>query len=369
MLEKLLGRCGNMEEFWKGKKVLVTGHTGFKGGWLSLWLHKLGAEVIGYALEPPTTPSLFQCINLKDKVTSIYGDILDIENLTKVFETYKPEIVLHLAAQPLVRRSYIEPRETFNINIMGTVNLLNLIRQYDCVKAVVNVTSDKCYENKEWHWGYREIEPMGGDDPYSCSKGCSELITNSFRKSYFNEKNIYLASARAGNVIGGGDWAEDRLVPDIINFLSKNEVPIIRNPNAIRPWQYVLEPLYGYMLLAENLWNEGSKYAEGWNFGPENDSIITVSELANEMMKIWDGGKDITFNIDKGKQFHEAQFLKLDYSKAKNKLGWYHKLTIKETLEWTVEWYKAFHKNEDMEQFSLGQLEKYEKLRRNEEIL
>lgn len=350
--------------FWKGKKVLITGHTGFKGSWLSLWLHKLGADVIGYALSPPSKPNLFESINLKEKIISIDGNLLDIKNLYNVVEKYKPEIVFHLAAQSIVSKSYEDPVETFNTNIIGTVNIFDVVRRFQCVKVVVNVTSDKCYENKEWTWSYRENEPMGGYDPYSCSKGCSELITNSFRKSYFSDQNIHLASARAGNVIGGGDWAKDRLVPDIVRALSENLVPVIRNPNAIRPWQHVLEPVSGYMLLAEKMWDEGDKYDEGWNFGPENNSIITVSELVYELKKLWSENNDCFYDIDNFKQFHEAQILKLDSSKAKYKLGWNPKLTILQTIEWTVEWYKAFNCNFDMLQFSLKQIDNYEKLRR-----
>ena len=354
-----------MQSFWHGKRVLITGHTGFKGSWLSLWLHNLGAEVVGYALQPPTHPSLFETINLQKNITSIHGNILDRENLAGTFEKFKPEIVFHLAAQPIVRKSYAEPIDTFNTNVMGTVNLLDVVRKSDSVKVVVNVTSDKCYENKEWTWGYRETEPMGGHDPYSCSKGCSELITNSFRNSYLNEQNIHLASARGGNVIGGGDWAEDRLVPDIIKSLSNNQFPIIRNPYAIRPWQHVLEPLSGYKLLAEKLWEEGHKYAEGWNFGPENENIITVSELVNQLMSFWGINDEAACAIDSSIQPHEAQLLKLDSSKAKYKLGWNQRLTIDQTLEWTTDWYRAFMNHADMQKFTLSQIEAYEKLRSN----
>ena len=354
-----------MTSFWNGKRVLITGNTGFKGSWLSLWLHKLGAEVIGYSLQPPSNPNLFETINLKEKIIAIRGDIMDSATLANIFEKYKPEIVFHLAAQSLVRKSYAEPFETFNTNIMGTVNVFDTIRRSKSVKVVINVTSDKCYENREWNWGYRENESMGGHDPYSCSKGCSELITNSYRKSYFNEQNVYLASSRAGNVIGGGDWADDRLIPDIIKFLSNNQRPIIRNPYAIRPWQHVLEPLSGYMILAEKMWECGHKYAEGWNFGPENDSMITVSEVANQLVSLWGMNGEVVCDRDTNKQFHEAQFLNLDCSKAKYKLGWSPKLTIKQTLEWTIDWYKAFENNVDMQRCSLSQIENYEKLRSN----
>ena len=351
-----------MTSFWHGKRVLITGHTGFKGGWLSLWLKSLGAEIVGYSLQPPTSPNLFDSIGLEKDITSIHGNILDRESLANTFDKYKPEIVFHLAAQPIVRKSYADPIDTFNTNVMGTVNLFDVIRKSESVKVVVNVTSDKCYENKEWTWGYRETEPMGGYDPYSCSKGCSELITNSFRKSYFSDQNIYLASARAGNVIGGGDWAEDRLVPDIIKSLSNNQFPVIRNPFAIRPWQHVLEPLNGYKLLAEKLWIDGHKYAEGWNFGPENENIITVSELVNQLMNFWGVNEEAACSLDSSNQPHEAQLLKLDSSKAKYMLGWSQKLPICQTLEWTTDWYRAFNDHADMKKFTLSQIEAYEKL-------
>ncbi|MBU3170209.1 CDP-glucose 4,6-dehydratase [Clostridium estertheticum] len=350
--------------FWSGKKVLITGHTGFKGSWLCLWLQKLGAEVIGYALEAPTVPNLFKVAGVQENMTSIVADVRNKERLFNVIKTYKPEIIFHLAAQPLVRKSYANPVETFETNIMGTVNLLEAIRFSESVKVVVNITSDKCYDNKEWSWGYREIDAMGGYDPYSCSKGCSELITNSFRKSYFNEKNIQLASVRAGNVIGGGDWAEDRLVPDIIKYLIKSESVSIRNPFAIRPWQHVLEPLNGYMMLAETMWQNGEKYSEAWNFGPDDDHVITVGELTDKLTKLWKGNLEI--KKDNRKQPHEATLLKLDCSKAKLRLGWHPKLNLEDTLIWTVNWYKEFVANRNaMKEVTLKQIEAYERLRRN----
>ena len=350
--------------FWSGKKVLVTGHTGFKGSWLCLWLQKLGAEVIGYALEAPTVPNLFKVAGVQENMTSIIDDIRNKEGLLNVIKTYKPEIIFHLAAQPLVRKSYANPVETFETNIMGTVNLLDAIRFSESIRVVVNITSDKCYDNKEWSWGYREIDSMGGYDPYSCSKGCSELITNSFRQSYFKEKNIHLASVRAGNVIGGGDWAEDRLVPDIIKSLIKSEIVSIRSPFAIRPWQHVLEPLNGYMMLARAMWQNGEKYSEAWNFGPDDDHVITVGELTNNLTKLWMG--NLKIKKDSKKQPHEATLLKLDCSKAKINLGWYPKLNLADTLMWTVDWYKEFVENSDaMKAVTLKQIETYEKLRRN----
>lgn len=350
--------------FWNGKKVLVTGHTGFKGSWLCLWLQKLGAKVIGYALEAPTAPNLFKIARIEENMTSIIDDIRNREKLISVIKANKPEIVFHLAAQSLVRKSYANPAETFETNVMGTVNLFEAVRFSESVKVVINITSDKCYENKEWPWGYREVDPMGGYDPYSCSKGCSELVTNSFRQSYFKEKNIQLASARAGNVIGGGDWAEDRLVPDIIKSLINGESLHIRNPFAIRPWQHVLEPLNGYMILAEAMWQHGENYSEAWNFGPNDNHVITVGELTNKLTKLWNGNLEIKEKSIK--QLHEATLLKLDCSKAKLKLRWYPKLNLEDTLMWTINWYKEFVSNSyGAKEMTLKQIEDYEKLRRN----
>ena len=349
--------------FWNEKKVLITGHTGFKGSWLSLWLQKLGAEVIGYALEEPTNPSLFKVAKINENMVSEINDIRNKQMLVNTIERYKPEIIFHLAAQPLVRKSYKNPVETFETNVMGTVNLLEAVRNSNSVKVVVNITSDKCYENKEWPWGYRETDPMGGYDPYSCSKGCSELVTNSFRQSYFKDKNVYLASARAGNVIGGGDWAADRLVPDIIKALFNNESLNIRNPFAIRPWQHVLEPLSGYMMLAEAMWNYGEKYSEAWNFGPNDEHVINVGELADRLTNYWN--ENLEIKRFSNKEPHEATFLKLDSSKSKIKLGWYPILNMEDTLIWTIEWYKKFmSESNNMKDFTLSQIEAYEKLRR-----
>ncbi|MCB2359373.1 CDP-glucose 4,6-dehydratase [Clostridium estertheticum] len=350
--------------FWCGKKVLVTGHTGFKGSWLCLWLQKLGAEVIGYALEAPTVPNLFKVAQVEENMMSIIDDIRNKDRLVSVLKKYKPDIVFHLAAQSLVRKSYANPVETFETNVMGTVNLLDAIRFSESIRVVVNITSDKCYDNKEWSWGYREIDSMGGYDPYSCSKGCSELVTNSFRQSYFKGKDIHLASARAGNVIGGGDWAEDRLVPDIIKSLIKIEPVSIRNPFAVRPWQHVLEPLNGYMMLAEAMWQHGEKYSEPWNFGPDDDHVITVGELTNKLSSLWKENLEIKKDIRK--QPHEATLLKLDCSKAKLNLGWYPKLNLEDTLIWTTDWYKEFTwKSEGMKEVTIKQIEAYDKLRRD----
>lgn len=348
---------------YKGRKVLVTGHTGFKGSWLSLILHKLGADVYGYALESPTKPSLFEEAKIGDLITSFIGDVRDLENLTKVFEQVNPEIVIHMAAQPLVRDSYKIPVETYAINVMGTVNVLEVCRQSrHSVKAIVNVTTDKCYENKEWHWGYRENEPMGGYDPYSNSKGCSELVTSSYRNSFFNPKDydkhgVAIASARAGNVIGGGDWAGDRLIPDFIRAITQNQKVIIRSPYAIRPWQHVLEPLNGYLTLAAKLYKEGPKYDGGWNFGPDDKDAKNVEWITQTLCKLW--GNGASFEIDTNPQPHEANYLKLDCSKAKAELGWGSKWNINKSLESIVEWNKVFLSKQDIRKITEKQIEEY----------
>lgn len=344
------------------RKVLITGHTGFKGSWLSIILNELGAIVSGYALEPPTQPSLFNVIGLGNIIDSHIGDIRDLENLQKVMDKVRPEIVFHMAAQPLVRDSYKMPVETYSTNVMGTVHLLEACRNNASVKAIVNVTTDKCYENREWHWGYRENEPMGGYDPYSNSKGCSELVTSSYRSSYFNPKDyrkhgVALASARAGNVIGGGDWANDRLIPDFIRAISKGERIQIRSPHAIRPWQHVLEPLNGYLLLAAQLLGEGIKYAEAWNFGPNDDDAKNVEWITRNLCGLW--GQEAAYVINKHPQPHEANYLKLDCSKARAELNWYQKWDIKQALISIVEWNKAFLNGEKMLDVTINQIHKY----------
>jgi len=329
---------------FKDKKVLVTGHTGFKGSWLTIFLNMLGAEVYGYSLEPPTSPSLFVEAKLDELAHSYIGDVRDLDKLSKFIQEVKPDFVIHMAAQPLVRDSYKIPVETFSINVMGTVNLLESVRLNLGYKmAVVNVTTDKCYENKEWHWGYRENEPMGGYDPYSNSKGCSELVTASYRNSFFN-KNEYqthqvaLASARAGNVIGGGDWANDRLIPDFLRAIANKVNVNIRSPYAIRPWQHVLEPLNGYLTLAAKLYAEGTIYAEGWNFGPDDSDAKNVEWVISEICTLW--GDGASYSIDQTPQPHEANYLKLDCSKAKSELSWYPNWDIKKTLSSIVDWNK-----------------------------
>jgi CDP-glucose 4,6-dehydratase len=347
-----------IETFWKGKKVFITGHTGFKGSWLALWLNKMNAEVTGYSIEPPSNPNLFTLINLEKHIKSINGNINDREKLKVALQESEAEIVFHLAAQSLVKKSYINPIETYEINIMGTVNLFEAVRSSKTVKAVVNITSDKCYENKEWLWGYREKDPMGGYDPYSSSKGCAELITSAYRDSFFKNEGVVLASARAGNVFGGGDWAENRLIPDIIRAILSDQKIIIRNPNATRPWQHVLEPLRGYLMLAQLLYNN-PEYAQGWNFGPDDTVIISVKQLTQKIIEVW--GQDISLEIDKNYNPHEAQYLKLDCSLAKQKLNWKPILKLDDSIEMTVEWYKAYKNNCNLEEITLDQIKQYEK--------
>jgi CDP-glucose 4,6-dehydratase len=347
---------------FKNRKVLITGHTGFKGSWLCLVLNMLGADVYGYALKPPTEPSLFNEAKVDELITSYIGDVRDYKHLNEVVSKIQPEIVIHMAAQALVRESYKTPVETYAINVMGTVHLLDACRNTSSIKAIVNVTTDKCYENKEWHWGYRENESMGGYDPYSNSKGCSELVTSSFRNSYFNPNNyeehgVAVASARAGNVIGGGDWADDRLIPDFIRSITKGEKVEIRSPFAIRPWQHVLEPLAGYLSLAAKLHSEGAKYAEGWNFGSDDSDAQNVEWITKTICEMW--GNGASFSIDTNPQPHEANYLKLDCSKAKAELGWLPKWDINKTLESIVSWNKAFLKGDNIRNITEQQIEEY----------
>jgi CDP-glucose 4,6-dehydratase len=353
-----------VRSFWKGKKVFLTGHTGFKGSWMSLWLHKLGAEVTGYALVPPTTPSLFQSAQIDQVVQSNIGDIRDFENLKKVLSLAKPDIVIHMAAQPLVRYSYSHPLETYMTNVMGTVHLLEAVRSTPSVRAVVNVTTDKCYENKEWPWGYRENEAMGGYDPYSSSKGCAELVTSAYRQSFFSspdtDKKVAVASARAGNVIGGGDWAEDRLVADILRAISKNRPVQVRNPHAIRPWQHVLEPLSGYLVLAQNLYEHGERFAQAFNFGPLESDAREVEWIVKKLVSQWGDGAGYTI-VQDPKALHEAHFLKLDCSKARSLLHWQPRWGLEQALESIVSWNKAFLKEEGQARSkTLKQIEDYE---------
>jgi len=348
--------------FWNNKRVFITGHTGFKGAWLCLWLHRLGANVSGYALDPPTEPSLYNLCRIDKLVRSTIADVRDGASLAEAMRAAKPEIVIHMAAQPLVRDSYKIPVETYAINVMGTVNLLEAVRSCTTVRAVINVTTDKCYENKEWIWGYRENEPLGGYDPYSNSKACSELVTAAYRSSYFNDKDyalhgVAIASARAGNVIGGGDWASDRLVPDFIRAILKKDQVIIRNPRATRPWQHVLEPLSGYLLLAQKLVVEGTRFSGGWNFGPDDSDAKPVDWLVERLCAKW--GNGASYSLDKGTHPHEAHYLKLDCSKAKNELGWHPQWDLEKAIDSIIEWTKAYTSKKDMAAICREQIEGY----------
>lgn len=349
--------------FWNGKRVFVTGHTGFKGGWLCLWLQQLGAQVTGFALPPSTSPSLFDVARVSSGMESIFGDIRDFAQLSDELRKAGPDIVIHMAAQPLVRYSYANPVETYATNVMGTVHLLEAVRACDSVRAVVVVTSDKCYENREWVWGYRENEPMGGYDPYSNSKGCAELVTAAYRSSYFNSQafdrhRVAVATARAGNVIGGGDWAADRLIPDMIRAIDRGEPVRIRNPLAIRPWQHVMEPLSGYLLLAEMLYLHGSRHAEAWNFGPEDSDARPVQWIVEKLTSAW--GEGASWMRDASPQPHEATFLKLDCSKAKSALQWSPRWGLDEAITRIAEWYKAFAMHKDMHAITLSQIDAYQ---------
>lgn len=341
-------------DFWKGKKVLVTGHTGFKGSWLCLWLQSLGAEVTGYALAPPGNPSLFEETRVAQGMVSLHGDIRDPEQMNRAMTRFQPEIVIHMAAQSLVRHSYLNPVETYATNVMGTVNVLEAVRQTASVRAAVIVTSDKCYENREWVWGYRENEAMGGYDPYSNSKGCAELVTSAYRQSFFRDGSAAVASARAGNVIGGGDWAADRLVPDMVRAIADRRPVSIRNPRAIRPWQHVLEPLSGYLLLAQKLYEDGTAYAEGWNFGPREDDARPVQWIAEQFTGLW--GEGASWVLDGAEHPHEAHYLKLDCSKARMRLDWQPKWSLETSLRKIVAWQKAHLRNQDMRTFTLEQI-------------
>lgn len=358
-MEDLEGMKMN-RNFWKGKKVFITGHTGFKGSWLSLWLQDSGAILKGYSLEPNTKPNLFEEAMVSEGMDSVIGDIRDIEKITKAINDFEPEIVIHMAAQPLVRLSYKNPVETYSTNVMGTVNLFEAVRCTPSVKAVVNVTTDKCYENKEWIWGYREDDPLGGHDPYSNSKGCSEIVTSAYRKSFFNSTNsAKIASARAGNVIGGGDWAEDRLIPDILKSLENNQPVLIRNPSATRPWQHVLEPLSGYLVLAEKLYLSRDEFAEAWNFGPEDEDVKSVRSVIEILVRKW--GNNASWLHDKSDHPHEAKLLKLDISKAKKFLEWSPNWSLHTSLESIIEWHENFINGGKVRDFTVKQIHKYEK--------
>lgn len=349
--------------FYKNRKVFITGHTGFKGSWLSLWLQSLGAKVSGYALEPIAQPNLFELAGIDDLVDSTIADVRNSATLLDALQTAQPEIVIHMAAQPLVRESYQNPVETYEINVMGSVNLFEAVRQCDSVRAVINVTTDKCYENREWIWGYRENEPLGGYDPYSSSKACSEIVTAAYRQSFFNTNNyerhgVALASARAGNVIGGGDWSADRLISDCVRALLKEEKIRIRNPFAIRPWQYVLEPLSGYLLLAKKLYEDGTQYSEAWNFGPNDTDAREVGWIVKQLCDKW--GDGALYEVDQGEHLHEAINLKLDCSKSRALLNWQPCWNLEQTLGSIVTWTKGYQSGSDVRIMCLEQIASYE---------
>ncbi len=365
-------RQGSMEvvemkpAFWRGKRVFITGHTGFKGSWMSLWLQSLGVELTGFALQPPTQPSLFDEARIGQGMRSIIGDIRNLAYLQKSMQECKPEIVIHMAAQPLVRYSYDNPVETYATNVMGAVHLLEAVRHTPSVKVVVNITTDKCYENREWAWGYRENEPMGGYDPYSNSKGCAELVTAAYRSSFFNpqtyhQHGVAIASVRAGNVVGGGDWAHDRLIPDILAAFESGRPAIIRNPNSIRPWQHVMEPLRGYIMLAEKLYTHGPEFAEGWNFGPNDEDARPVEWIVNEFVNLW--GQGATWQLAGGEHpQHEATYLKLDISKARSRLNWHPALRLGDALKMITEWTKQRQATADTQAITLNQILTYQKM-------
>lgn len=348
-------------EFWNGKRVFLTGHTGFKGSWLAIWLNSMGAIVKGFALAPESAPALFIEAKVDEILESEIGDIRDLATLSKSMQSFNPDILIHMAAQPLVRLSYKEPVETYSTNVMGTVNVLEAARACPNLKAIVSVTTDKCYENKEWPWGYRENEPMGGHDPYSSSKACAELVTSAYRNSFFNTPDSpALASARAGNVIGGGDWAEDRLIPDILRAFEKREAVVIRNPLSTRPWQHVLEPLSGYLMLAEALFEKGDLYAEAWNIGPKDQDCQPVSWILNKMVNAW--GDNATWKLDKDNNPHEAGFLKLDCSKVKSRLKWEPKWNLDFTLDLIVKWHQDWLAGKNTRTLCINEIEAYNNL-------
>lgn len=344
--------------FWRNKRVLVTGHTGFKGSWLCLWLQSMGAELKGIALEPPTEPALFHVARVAEGMQHCIADIRDEAAVKTAVDGFQPEIIIHMAAQPLVRLSYQQPVETYATNVMGTLHLLEAARHCPSVKAIVNITTDKCYENREWVWGYREDEPMGGHDPYSNSKGCAELVSSAYRKSFLKQAGIAMATARAGNVIGGGDWAADRLVPDVLRALQACQPVLIRNPHAIRPWQHVLEPLSGYLLLAQSLYTQGQTDAEGWNFGPRDEDARPVQWIVERLCHTW--GQGATWALQPGNHPHEAHYLKLDISKARHRLQWAPRWSLHTTLAHITTWHQAWLNGQDMRAVCLQQISEYD---------
>lgn len=353
----------NMEitkSFWKNKNIFLTGHTGFKGGWLAFWLSELGANVHGYALKPHEEESFFNATNLVNRLSSsTIGDIRDADIMHQAFKASNPDLLIHMAAQPLVRDSYKIPQETFETNVIGTVNVLEMARNTKSVKAILNITTDKCYENKEWVWAYRENDRLGGHDPYSASKACAELVSNCFMESFFKKNNQYISTARAGNVIGGGDWSPDRLVPDFLRSIENGKALKIRSPQSQRPWQHVLEPVYGYLLLAEKIYCNGEKYFGPWNFGPEEKDSKSVEWIVNKLCDLIPGSR---WEYDDRDKPHEANLLKLDSSKAKKSLNWNPRWDIETSLTKTIEWHKAWKNNEDMEKITLDQIMQFSNL-------
>jgi len=357
----------NSFNIWQGKRVFLTGHTGFKGGWLALWLASKGAIVRGYALDPCTEPNLFTEAKIGSVIEDIRGDIRDGSKLEPALKDFAPEVVFHMAAQPLVRYSYEDPIGTYETNVIGTARVLDAIRRTPSVRAVVSVTTDKCYENKEWLWGYRETDPLGGYDPYSSSKACAEIVSAAYRQSFFPvdklaEHKCAVATGRAGNVIGGGDWSLDRLIPDLVRGFLAGEPVLIRRPQSIRPWQHVLEPLAGYIALAEKLLTHDPSFATAYNFGPSDDDAQPVGWIVEKMVGFW--GDNASWKLDADPGVHEAGYLKLDASRARSTLGWAPKLRLENTLEWLVDWYKTWQSGTDMHQFTLDQISAYEKLPR-----
>ena len=344
------------KDFWNRKRVFLTGHTGFKGGWLSLWLSSLGAEVKGYALNPLTFPSLFIEAKINSIIDSQIADILDQKTLYKSMITFDPDILIHMAAQPLVRYSYDSPIETYEVNVIGTAKVLEVARSCNNLKVIINVTTDKCYENDGRSKGYKESDQMGGHDPYSSSKGCAELITSAYRRSFFQEQGVGLASVRAGNVIGGGDWSNDRLIPDILRSFERNEAVVIRNPKATRPWQHVLEPLSGYLMLAQEMYNNHKEYAEGWNFGPNQQDVKQVDWILDRMTS---SKLNSSWELDKESNPHEAGFLKLDIAKAESRLGWKPLWKLDHTLEKIINWHNAWIHNKEMKSICLAEIREY----------
>lgn len=353
------------KKFWQGRRVLLTGHTGFKGSWLSLWLQSMGADLTGYALHAPTTPSLFEEAKVEEGMISVIGDIRDLSNLQAVFAKHQPEIVIHMAAQSLVKHSYQNPVETYSTNVMGTVHILECVRFTPSVKAVLNVTTDKCYENMKWIWGYRENDPVGGYDPYSNSKACSELVSAGYRSSFFNidkygEHGVAIATARSGNVIGGGDWSKNRLIPDILSAFMHSEIAKVRNPNAIRPWQFVMEPLRGYLKLAEYLYCEGPSYSEAWNFGPYEGDAKSVRWISEQISALW--GQDARWEVDFSQHEHEAELLNLDITKARGRLDWHPTLRLQVALAMIVDWAKQRNSGANVRELTMNQIKNYQEL-------